>query len=86
MKELIVLKVIAVKNIVCQYWFFNHGFKFQNLVSNSCHDLTMLCLNLSDIAIITVKGIDYHCIIHGISKSDTIHLLESYVLHDWGYM
>ena len=36
----------------------------------SCHDLTMLCLNLSDIAIITVKGDDYCCIINDISKSD----------------
>ena len=36
--------------------FFNHGFKFQDSVCNGCHDLTMLCLNLSDIAIIT-----YYC-------------------------
>ena len=35
----------------------------------------MLCLNLSDIVIITVKDADYPCIIHDISKSDAIHLL-----------
>ena len=31
-------------------------------VSNDCHDLTMLCFNISDIAIITVKSGDYRCI------------------------
>ena len=50
--------------MVCQYWFLNHGFKFQDSVCNGCHDVTMLCLNISDIAIITVKGVDYRCIIH----------------------
>ena len=62
------------------YWFFNHGFKFQDCVCNGCHDLTMLFLDLSDIAIITVKNVDYCYIIHDISKSDAIHLLETSVL------
>ena len=34
---------------------FNHGFKFQYLVCNGCHYLSILCLNTSNIAIITVK-------------------------------
>ena len=49
-------------------WFFNHGFKFQDFVCNGCHDLAMLCLNMSDMAIITVKNVDYRCIIHNISS------------------
>ena len=40
----------------------------------------MLCLNLSNIAIATVKIIDYHCIIHCISKSEAIDLLKNSVL------
>ena len=32
------------KSIVCHYWFFNHGFEFQDSVCNGCYDLTMLCL------------------------------------------
>ena len=31
-------------------------------VCNACHDLTMLAVNTSDTAIITVKNVDYHCI------------------------
>ena len=43
------------------------------------------CYLFSDIAIITVKEVDYHCIIHDVSKSEAIHLLENSVLDDRGY-
>ena len=71
---------------VWHYCFFNHGFKFKNSVCNGCHDLTMLCLNISDVAIITVKGNDNGCIILNISKSEAIRLLKNYVLDDCGYI
>ena len=45
--------------IICHCWFFNHGFEFQGSVCNDCHDLMMLCLNFSDISIITAKNVDY---------------------------
>ena len=70
--------------MICHYWVFNHGFKFQDYVCNGCHDLTMVCLNLSDITIITVKNIDYRYIIHDISKSEVINLLEIAVLENVG--
>ena len=44
------------------YFFFNHRFKFREYVCNGCHDLSMLCFNINDIAIMTVKNVDYHCI------------------------
>ena len=46
----------------------------------------MLCINIIDIAIITVKGIDYCCIINNITKSDRINSLENSVLDDGGYI
>ena len=46
----------------------------------------MLCLNVSDTAIITVKAVDYYCITHDISKSEAIKLLKNYVLQDRGYI
>ena len=72
--------------MICHYWFFNHGFKFQDYVCNGCHDLTMLSVNISDIAIITVKNADYRCITHNISKSKAINLLNDSVLEDRGYI
>ena len=62
--------------------FINHGFEFQYSVCNGCHDLSMLCLNISDIAITTVKNVDYRCIIHNMSKSEATDLLENSVLAD----
>ena len=46
----------------------------------------MLSVNISDIAIITVKNIDYRCIIHSISKTELINLVESFVLEDREYI
>ena len=68
--------------MTCHYWFFNHGFKFQDYVCNGCHDLTMLSVNISDIAIITVKHVEYRCIIHNISKSEANNLSKILVLEN----
>ena len=46
----------------------------------------ILYLNISDTAIITVKGADYCCILYNIIKSEAIHLLKNYVLDDRGYI
>ena len=72
--------------MICHYWFFNHELKFQDYVCNGFHDLAILCLNMSDITIFTVKNFDYQCIIHNISKSEAIHLLESAVRENRGYI
>ena len=42
----------------------------------------MICLNISDIAIITVEGVDNRCITHDISKSEKIIFLENSLLED----
>ena len=63
---------------VCHYWYFlNYSFKFQPNVSNRCHDLLNMSVNLSNIAILNIKGSDYHCIISMISKNETINLLQN---------
>ena len=75
------------KRMICHYWFFNHGVKFQDSVCNGCHDLTMLSVNISDIAIITVKNVDYRCIIHNIGKSEAINLLKKFCSwRSWVYV
>ena len=64
--------------MVYHYWYFSIRF-------NSCHNLTMLCLNLSNITIATAKCVDYCCIIYNISKSHAITFLKNLVLDDRGY-
>ena len=72
--------------MICHYWFFNHGFEFQDSVCNDCHDLTMLSVNIRNIAIITIKNVDYRCNNHNIIIFEAINLLEYYVLEDRGYI
>ena len=63
---------------VCHYWYFlNYSFKFQPNVCNRCHDLLMMSMNLSSIAILNFKGSHYHCIISGISKNEVINLMQN---------
>ena len=72
--------------MICHYWFFNRGFKLYDSVCNGCHDLRTLSLNISDIAIITVRNDDYRWIFHNISKSVAYILLESAVLENCGFI
>ena len=65
--------------MIFHHFYFRYGFKFQYSVCNGCHDPVVLCPTISDVAIFTVKGVDYRSIIHN-SKSETIHLLENSVL------
>ena len=46
----------------------------------------MLSVNKRDLAIITIKNVDYCCIIHNISKSEAINLLENFAIENCGYI
>ena len=53
---------------ICHYWYFlSTGFKFHRNVCNRCHDLLMMFMNLSDIAILNSKGSNYPCVTGEIS-------------------
>ena len=60
---------------VCHYWY--HSFKFQPNVCNRCHDLLLMSINLSDIAILNIKGSDYCGIISLIIKNEAIKLMQN---------
>ena len=49
---------------------------------DSFNDLKILRVNIRDIAIITVKNIDYCCIIHNIGRSEAVNLLKETVLSE----
>ena len=57
-------KSASKKCDICHYWYFLfYTFKSQPNICNGCHDLLMMSMNVSDIAILNIKGSDYHCII-----------------------
>ena len=75
LKELMLIKQVYQK---CGYWYFlNYSFRFQPNVCNRCDDLLMMSVNLSDIAILNIKGSDYYCIISLISKNGAIKLMPN---------
>ena len=63
---------------ICHYWcFLIYSFKFQHNVCKRCHDLSMMSMNLSDIAILNIKPSDYRCIISLISKTEAINVMQN---------
>ena len=59
------------------YYFLNYSFKFKTNVCNRCHDLLIMSINLSNIAILNIKASDCCCIISLISKNEDIKLLQN---------
>ena len=77
LKELMLIRQ-ANQCDICRYWYFlNKGFKFQSYVRNRCHDLVIMSMNLSNIAILKIKGSDYCCIISKISKREAINVMQN---------
>ena len=62
---------------ICRYWYFlNKGCRFQPNICNGCPDLLVMSMNLRNIAVLNIKGFDYHCIISRTSKSEPINLVQ----------
>ena len=62
---------------ICPYWYFlDKGFKFKRNICNGCHDVLMMSMNLTEIAIRNIHGADYCCIISRISKSEAMNLMQ----------
>ena len=47
-------------------------------VCNWCHDVIVMSMNFSDIAILNIHGVAYHCTNNRISKSEAMSLLKKY--------
>ena len=66
---------------ICHYGcFLNFSFKFQPNVCNRYHNLLMMSINPSDIAILNIKGSNYRCIINLISKNEAINLMQKILI------
>ena len=73
--------------MLCQYWYFkNIGFKFEPHVCNKCHDVLMAAYELKNIVILNLKGVDFRCILWGISWDESVNRLNNSVLEDKGVL
>ena len=74
---------VSKEYMLCHYWYFKDvGFKFQPHVCNKCHDILMTAYKLKSIAILNVKGVDFRCILSGISEDESVNRLNNSVLED----
>ena len=68
---------------LCHYWYFKDvAFKFEPHVCDKCHDVLMTAYELKNIAILSMKGVNFRCILWGISKDEAINRLNNSVLED----
>ena len=59
--------------MLCHYWYFkDSGYKFQPYLCNGCHDVSM-------IAILNAKGVDYRCTLWSISRDEAVNRLNNSV-------
>ena len=62
---------------LCHYWYIEDaGFKFESHVYNKCHDGLMTANELKNIAKLDVKGVDFRCILWGISRDEVVNRLK----------
>ena len=70
--------------MLCHYWYFKDiGCKLEP-VCNGCHDILTIAYELKNIAIVNVKGVDYRCVLWGISKNGAMNMINNSVLKDRG--
>ena len=67
----------SVKCMICNYWYFKDGFKYQPYVCNACHDFSMTVQNLSDFFILSIKNVDYKVYIAGVDKKAALFVLNN---------
>ena len=76
----------SLKCMICNYWYFSDGFKYQPYVCNACHDFDMTAQSLSDFFIVTTKKVDYRVYITGVDKTAAIFILKNSDLSDKGVL
>ena len=68
--------------MLCHYWYLKDvGFKFEPHICNKCHVL-MTAYELKNIAIFDVNGVDFRCILWGISRDEGVNSFSNSVLED----
>ena len=69
--------------VLSHYWYFKDvGYKFEPYLCNGCHAVSIMTYDLKNIAVLNAKGVDYRCILLGISNDEAVNRLNNYLLED----
>ena len=75
------------KCMLCHYWCFKEvGFKLEPHVCNKYQGVWMTACDLTHIAILSVGGAGFRCILWGISKNEAVNRLNNSVLKHKGVL
>ena len=73
--------------MLCHYWYFKDVvFKFQPHICNKCRDLLINAYELKNIAILSLGGTDFRCILLRISKDKAINRPNNSVIENKGVL
>ena len=72
-------KTIATKKCIIFHfcYFSDKGFRFQSTSFNGCYNILMVSIDIKNITVLNINGLDYRFIIVGICKSEAINLLKN---------
>ena len=63
---------------ICHYWYFlEKRFKFESNLCNGCGYLMQKAMDLTDVPIVSIKGIIYRINFWLMSKDDAINLMKN---------
>ena len=64
--------------IICYYWYFkDKNLNFEKPFCNGCHDISIMCYEIENIAIFKIEGVDYRCILWNMSYDKAFYLLNN---------
>ena len=73
--------------MLCYYRYFKDvGFKFEPHFSNKCHDILMTAYELKEIKVLNTKGINYRCVLWGITKNEAVIRFNKSALEEKGVL
>ena len=73
--------------MLCYYRYFKDvGFKFEPHFSNKCHDILMTAYELKEIKVLNTKGINYRCVLWGITKNEAVIRSNKSALEEKGIL
>ena len=76
----------SVKCLICNYWYFSDGFKYQPYFCNGCDGFNMTVQSLNDFFIVNIKNIDYRVYIVGADKKTAVFIFENSDLSNKGIL
>ena len=66
--------------MLCHYWYFkNTGYKFESNACNKRHNVLMTAYELKNAGTLNVNCADYRCILCGISRNESVNILNNIV-------